>query len=259
MTAVPHCDVRGSGEVVLFLHGVGGDCRSWAPQLESFSKDYCAAAWDMPGYGTSTPLSDMTFPALAEALLRLIDDRGWARVHLVGHSMGGMVAQEFAVRHQDRLATLVLSATSPAFGNPDGDFQKQFVADRLAPLDDGQTMKDLAQGLVDGFMGDRAVPGALDAAIRCMENVPAETYRAAIHCLVTFEQRANLPLLKVPTIVLAGSEDRNAPAPMMERMAGKIPGAKYICLDGLGHLANLERPEEFDTALRDFLEQARGG
>lgn len=259
MNVIPHCETRGQGDVVLFLHGVGGGHESWAPQLDTFSGNFCAAAWDMPGYGQSAPLGGMTFPALADSLLRLLDDRGWDRVHLVGHSMGGMVAQELAAGHQDRLASLVLSATSPAFGNPDGDFQKKFVADRLAPLDAGQTMKDLAQGLVDGFMGAAADPAALDAAIACMKAVPEQTYRDAIHCLVTFEQRANLPKLRVPTLVIAGAEDRNAPAPMMERMASKISGATYVCLEGAGHLANLEQPDVFDGHLNDFLDQAKGG
>ena len=255
----PHCVTRGDGPVVLFLHGVGGDHQSWAPQLETFSQRYCAAAWDMPGYGDSPPLPHMTFAALADSLRALLDHHGWEKVHLVGHSMGGMVAQQFAEAAQDRLGSLTLSATSPAFGSPDGDFQKKFVSDRLAPLDAGQSMRDLAQGLVDGFMGPDAEPGALEAAIRCMERVPEATYRAAIQCLVTFEQRANLPRIRVPTLVLAGGEDRNAPAPMMEKMASKITGARYICFAGAGHLANLEQPRAFDAALMEFIDEARGG
>jgi 3-oxoadipate enol-lactonase len=86
-----------------------------------------------------------------------------------------------------------------------------------------------------------------------MADVPAETYRAAVECIVTFEQRANLANINVPTLVLAGETDTNAPAPMMEKMAAKIPGARYVCLPELGHLANLEDPQAFDAALNDFL------
>lgn len=255
----PHCVTRGEGPVVLLLHGIGGGRESWAPQMDTVSARYCAAAWDMPGYGESPPLAEMTFDGLADSLLDLLDERGWKDVHLVGHSMGGMVAQQFAATHQDRLMSLTLSATSPAFGNPDGDFQKTFVSERLAPLDNGGSMRDLAQGLVDGFMGADAAPGALEAAIRCMERVPEPTYRAAIKCLVTFEQRANLPQIRVPTLVLAGGADRNAPAPMMEKMASKIPGARYVRFDGAGHLANMEQPRVFDAALMEFIDEVRGG
>ena len=90
-------------------------------------------------------------------------------------------------------------------------------------------------------------------------NVPAATYRAAVECIVTFEQRASLPNIRVPTLVVAGERDRNAPAPMMEKMASKIPGATYVCIAGAGHLANMERPDAFDRVLLDFLASVTGG
>lgn len=250
---VPDCVIEGQGEVILFLHGVGGGAESWRPQLDTFSDRFCTAAWNMPGYGAGGLAGGMSFPALAGGLLTLLDARGWDRVHLVGHSMGGMVAQEFAVSHQDRLHSLTLSATSPAFGRPDGEFQKKFIEARLAPLAAGATMADLGDELVDTMMSPQADPDGRQRARDCMAAVPAETYRAAVECIVTFEQRANLPHIGVPTLVVAGETDSNAPAPMMEKMAAKIPGARYVCLTGLGHLANLEDPAVFDAALSDFL------
>jgi len=252
--AVPDCIHKGTGDVILFLHGVGGGAYSWMPQINSFSMKYTAAAWDMPGYGKSALSGGMTFPDLADGLLALLDDNEWEQVHLVGHSMGGMVAQEFAVDHQDRLKSLTLSATSPAFGRPDGDFQKKFVEARLAPLADGATMADLATELVETMMSADADPNGRQLAHDCMANVPAETYRAAVECIVTFEQRENLPKIAVPTMVLAGETDTNAPAPMMEKMAAKIPQSTYVCLPELGHLANLEDPQAFDAALSAFLD-----
>jgi len=254
MSAVPDCIGKGRGDVVLFLHGVGGGAQSWYPQINSFALKYQAAAWNMPGYGKSILSGGMSFPSLAAALLALLDDRSWAKVHLVGHSMGGMVAQEFALDHQDRLHSLTLSATSPAFGRPDGDFQKKFIDARLAPLAAGGTMADLARELVETMMSDEADPNGRQLAYDCMANVPENTYRAAVECIVSFEQRANLPNIRVPTLVLAGETDTNAPAPMMEKMAAKIPGARFVCLPELGHLANLEDPLAFDAALSAFLE-----
>ena len=253
MSAIPHHIVKGSGETVLFLHGVGGGAHSWDRQIDGFSARFKAAAWDMPGYGESPLNGGMTFPQLADALLALLDSQGWRKVHLVGHSMGGMVAQEFAVAHQDRLHSLTLSATSPAFGNPDGDFQKKFVAARLAPLAAGKTMADLAVDLVETMMSDDADPDGRILAQKCMADVPAATYRAAVECIVTFEQRANLANIRVPTLAIAGEDDTNAPAAMMEKMAAKIPVCRYICLPKLGHLANLEDPAAYDAALGEFL------
>jgi pimeloyl-ACP methyl ester carboxylesterase len=125
----------------MFLHGIGGGALGFKHQLEVFARaGFRAVAWDMPGYGRSDPLEDMTFPALADAMLWLVDQLSVDTVHAVGHSIGGMVVQEFACHHQSRLASMVLAQTSPAFGNPSGDFQKKFVADRLKPLQeiDGQ-------------------------------------------------------------------------------------------------------------------------
>jgi 3-oxoadipate enol-lactonase len=88
-----------------------------------------------------------------------------------------------------------------------------------------------------------------------MAAVPASTYRAAVRCLVGFDERANLAHIRVPVLCLAAEHDRNAPAAMMARMAGKIPGARYVCLPGLGHLLNLEGPGAFDAAVLDFIRE----
>ena len=85
-----------------------------------------------------------------------------------------------------------------------------------------------------------------------MSAVPADTYRAAVRCLVGFDERANLPKIGVPVLCLAGEKDPNAPAAVVERMAGKIPGARYVCLPGVGHLPNLEAPAAFDAAILIF-------
>ena len=259
MTGVPDCAVAGDGEVLLFLHGVGGGARCWEPQLAHYSDRYLAAAWDMPGYGNSVLNGRMTFPLLSDALLALFDARGWERAHLVGHSMGGMVAQEFAADHQDRLHSLALSGTSPAFGRPDGEFQKKFVADRLAPLAAGASMEDLARELVRDMMSPDADPDGRAIAYACMAEVSPDAYRAAIECIVGFDRRADLARIRVPALALAGGEDVNAPAAMMEKMAARIPSCRYVCLEGLGHLANLEDPAAFNRELDSFLETATTG
>ena len=256
MTPVHHVEA-GDGEPLVFLHGVGGDAASWAPQIAAFSGAFRAIAWDMPGYGLSPSLVRMTFPALAGSLLELLDRLGLERVHLVGHSIGGMVAQEFAALWPERVAALVLSATSPAFGRPDGDFQKRFVEARIAPLDNGKTMADLADEMVATMMGPAADPGGAAIARRSMAGVPEATYRAAIACLVTFDRRDALASYTMPVLVLAGEADSNASAPMMEKMAGRIPDADYVCMKGTGHLGNLENPAAFNAAVGSFLRKQK--
>jgi 3-oxoadipate enol-lactonase len=244
---------RGQGPALLFLHGIGGDAACWRPQLEAFSDCYRALAWNMPGYGGSASLPEMTFPALAEALLRLLDRLDIARVHLVGHSMGGMVAQEFAATRPDRLRSLVLVATSAAFGRADGDWQREFLASRFGPLDQGRSMADLASEIVAGLVGEAPDPVGVAQAIRSMAEVPEATYRAALRCLLTFDRRDALGRIEVPTLLLAGERDQTAPSAVVERMAARIPQARFLVLPRAGHLANLEQPLLFNWALRDFL------
>ncbi|MEA2873755.1 MAG: 3-oxoadipate enol-lactonase [Hyphomicrobiales bacterium] len=244
---------------VVFLHGIGGGARSFAPQIASFAgAGYHPVALDLMGYGTREPVEAMSFEALAEDVEFAISESGLERPVLVGHSMGGMVVQTMLRRRPDDYAAAVLSCTSPAFGNPAGDFQKKFVADRLAPLDAGRTMADVAPGAADNVMAPNPDPAGRALFIEQYAAVPEATYRAAVKCLVTFDERANLPNISIPILCLAAELDRNAPPPVLEKMAGKIPGAYYLCLSGLGHMPNLEAPAAFDRAIFNFLTHALG-
>jgi len=254
LSALPACVERGRGaRTLVFLHGIGADHRAFDGQLESFSAENRAIAWDMPGYGESPPLEPMTFPALADSLVALLDARSIERAVVVGHSMGGMVAQELVARMPDRVAALVLVATTAAFGGAGGEWQKKFLADRLKPLEGGKTPAEIAPALVRGLVGEGADPRGVERAIACMSALSPTTYRAALHCLVTFDRRESLGAIRCPTLVLAGERDRVASPAVVERLARAIPDAEYRLLPGVGHLANLERPALFDGALREFL------
>jgi pimeloyl-ACP methyl ester carboxylesterase len=102
-------------------------------------------------------------------------------------------------------------------------------------------------------MGPVADPQNRALLVEVMGAISPRTYRAAVQCLVGFDERANLGHIRVPVLCLVGSLDRNAPPAVMERMAGKIPGARYACLDGLGHMPNLEAPQRYDAAIIEFL------
>jgi 3-oxoadipate enol-lactonase len=248
-----------SGLAVVFLHGIGGAAGIWANQLAGFTAaGFHPLPLDLPGYGARPPVEAMDFDGLAADLERAITSHGLDRPVLVGHSMGGMIAQTALRRRPDRYRAAVLAGTSPAFGNPAGTFQQQFIADRLAPLDAGRTMAELAEAMVDGMVGPQPDPAGRQLAIATFAATPEATYRAAVRCLTGFDERANLGAIRVPVLCLAGSHDRNAPPAMMERMAARIPGARYVCLDGVGHLPNVEAPGAFDRAVLAFLRAAIG-
>jgi len=274
---IPSFTVLGGGPTVLMLHGIGGGHLAFAPQVESLaSAGYRAVAWDMPGYGRSAPIEPYTFKGLARSCITLIEallagdeDRrravsgperaggaqrsGPPGITLLGHSMGGMVAQEVVARRPELVSRLILCGTSASFGKPDGDWQRDFIAQRTAPLDAGQSMSDLAEVLVPQMVGPGSLPEGVRLATHCMGQVPGSTYRRALEALVTFDRRANLSQIHVPTLLLAGEHDRNAPSGVMKKMAAVIAGSTFLEMPGVGHLQNLEAPDEFDALVLNFL------
>ena len=252
--ATPRWRESGEGDrAVVLLHGIGGGAGLWAPTLPSLT-GYRVLAWDMPGYGASAPFAEPGFPALAAALARMLDAAEVGRADLVGHSIGGMVALEFALTWPDRVRSLVLYASPPAFGGRNPAFRDAFLAARLAPLEAGRSMAEVAEALIPGLLGEDPDPAALPAALASMAAVPPAAYRATLATLVGFDRRAALERLEVPTLVLVGEADPMAPFPVMHGMADAIPGAQFAVLAYAGHLAHLERPHDFNAVLGNFLD-----
>ena len=241
---------------LVFLHGIGGAARAWRGQLDAFGGRYRAVAWDMPGYGGSASLPSVGIAELADALQDFLQQVGAIKPVLVGHSIGGMIVQQLLTNEPAIAHAVVLAQTSPAFGKPDGDWQKEFIDARLGPLDRGETMASLAPKLVADLIGDHADPDGLMLARDCMASVPEASYRAAMRSMLGFDLRKSLGQIGVPALVIAGTKDRNAPAPMVKKMASFIPNATYVELEGVGHLAALEQPAEFNAILDDFLRTA---
>lgn len=226
------------------VHGIGGAC--WGP----FKADL---PWFLPGYGGTRMLAETSFAAWAQALAAALDARGLGQVDLLGHSIGGMVAQEFALTYPERVRRLVLYATTPAFGGRDPAFAQQFLADRLAPLQAGKTMRELGEQSIAGMLGATASDAARAEVVEAMASTPPEAYIATVTTLTSFNRIAELPRIACPTLLLAGERDPLAPVKTMQRMADAIPDARLAVLPQGGHLAHLEYPAEFAAAVRGFL------
>jgi pimeloyl-ACP methyl ester carboxylesterase len=229
------------------IHGIGGAC--WG----GFRADL---PWFLPGYGGTPMLAETSFAGWAQALRAAMDAAGIERADILGHSIGGMVAQEFALTFPERLRRLVLYATTPAFGGNDPGFARQFLADRLSPLQAGVSMADLARQSMTAMLGPTASPAALAEVITAMASTPPEAYRTTVTCLTTFDRRADLPRIAAPTLLLAGERDPLAPPRTMQRMAEAMPDAHLVVLPGAGHLAHLEVPVTFAAAVHAFLDES---
>ena len=243
---------------MLLLHGIGGGRSIWldggSGTASALAKaGYLAVAIDLPGYGDSAGTPDMD--SLVQAVRAVAEHIGAAHTVLLGHSMGGMVAQEFAARHPLALHGLILACTSASFGKADGAWQAQFIAERLAPLEAGLGMAGVARKLVPGMVSPQAPAAALQVAMAVMARVPETTYRAALQAIACFDRRAALANIAVPTLLLAAEHDRTAPPDVMQRMATRVAGSSYLCLAGAGHIANVETPAPFNAAVLAFLQR----
>jgi 3-oxoadipate enol-lactonase len=240
---------------LLFLHGLGGGHHAWDRQLLHFATlGYPSHAWDQPGYGHTPMVEPYDLGQVSAAAKRLIDSFREPMV-LVGHSMGGFIAQETYARYPASIKALVLSFTSPGFGDRGGDFARQFIAARVGALDQGKSMPELAAELMPTMRGRKSDPGGLKHAQGIMSGIAPQTYRKAVQLLTTFDGRKKLKNIAVPTLCIAGSDDKTAPPQVVERMAKEIPGAELEVLDGCGHLGPMDQPDAFNAVLEKFLKR----
>lgn len=252
----PHIavDYAGSGELVLFIHGIGGNKSNWAGQLGVFSADYLAVAWDMRGYGESDDYDGpLDINDVCDDVNRVLDHFGATRAHIVGMSLGGMIAQEYYRRHANRVYTLTLANTNagPAVGWTPGE-REEFVTARTAPLMAGQSFRDTAPAVVETLVGNQVPEGVRAALTQSIVDLRGPSFIKALEALVQFDSTDVLPRIAVPTLLIGSREDQVTPLTDMREMAAIIPGARLVELDGR-HLSNLEQPDDFDRVLRHFL------
>ena len=243
-----------SDDCVIFLHGVGSGKEGWEAQASAtVDAGWRFVAVDAPGFG-ETPLPDQPgFEPHVESLLELIDSFKANRVVLCGHSLGGMTAQEFYAANPEKISGLVLSATSSAFGKPDGDFQKEFLRARFEPFESGITMPEFAKRFAKNLLGPSANTHDIDRIIDVMSTVSIEAYKLSMNTIVGFDRRENLQNISVPTLLISGKFDTNSPAKMMARMAERIRDSTYVELADTGHMAPIENSAAFNHHLVQFL------
>lgn len=239
--------VAGEGPLLLFLHGLGGRRQNWDAQLAFFSKQFKAAAWDARGYGESDDYEGpLQFSVFSDDVLRLLDHFKVEKTFLVGLSMGGRIARNFALHHPERVAALVLANTTPGFGSLTPQQVREFVEQRrnADPI-------ELAQRLVS----PRARPGAFDDLVASLRAVHRESYLKTLEASVAQDQAAPLERIRAPTLVVTSEDDRLYPPAIARDMVRRIPGARLALIERAGHLSNMEQPDRFNQVVLEFLLQ----
>jgi 3-oxoadipate enol-lactonase len=229
---------------VLFLHGIRGNRRNWASQIEFFSQRYRAAAWDARGYGDSEDYDGpLQFEHFAGDVLRVAEHFKAQKMHLVGLSMGGRIARNFALRAPERLHSLVLISTHPGFDTLSTEEVKRFVTERRTRTP--QTLQKL--------LGSRGSRAAYEELLDSVSRIHESSYQKTVEASAAQDRAAPVEQIRVPTLVIAGEEDTLYPPEIQREMARRIPGAEFLTFERTGHLANLEEPEKFNQAVLVFI------
>lgn len=252
----PHIAVEyeGEGPVVIFLHGIGGNRTNWRAQLPAFANHFTAAAWDARGYGDSDDYRGaLEFSDFGYDLLRVLDYFGAHKAHLVGLSMGGRIALDFWGRHPERVATLVLADTSAGQPGRSREQLREFLRIRQKPLLEGKTPRDIAPKVVQSLIGPSTPSDKVNEIIESLSALHTESYLKTLETVTMYHDFPQLNSINVPTLLIVGEEDQVATPIVMRTMAKQIAGAQFVEMPRTAHMSNIERPDEFNKIVLEFL------
>ncbi|MEU1134583.1 alpha/beta fold hydrolase [Streptomyces sp. NPDC005900] len=242
--------------VLVLLHGHPFDRSMWAPQREAFAATHRVVTPDLRGYGASSVVPGTTdFATFAEDLAGLMDHLGVERFALGGLSMGGQIVMECYRLFPERLTGLLLADTFPAAETPEGKAGRNALADRL--LAEGM------QGYADEVRDKMVAPYNKEASAqvhRMMLAAPPEGAAAALRGRAERpDYRALLTRVSVPALVVVGRDDTYTPVADAQAMHAALPDSTLSVIESAAHLPNVERPAEFNAALRNWLTRVGAG
>lgn len=242
----------GRGLPVVLLHGFANDRFLWQPQIDALKGSYRIIAPDLRGFGGSSGTDGraVSVDEYAADIERLLDHLRVGRAVVGGISLGGYVSLAFALHHPGRLSGLVLANTRAAADPPDWSPQREEMERSVQARG--------AQAVVENY-GDKPFGPGCPPAIK--ETVRAMILRQPTPGLLSGtrgmaqrpDRRPSLGAIRVPTLVIHGSEDVFTPPWEAESMHRAIPGSRLVNLPGAGHLSNLDSAEAFNAALDEFL------
>jgi pimeloyl-ACP methyl ester carboxylesterase len=245
----------GSGPALVLLHGIGSAAASFRYQLEALSAQFRVAAWDAPGYGASTRLA-IEHPGASDyaaALDAWLGALGIDRCHLVGQSLGTLIAARFAAERPGRILSLTLASIARGHGRLPPPERQRLLAQRLDDLTE-LGPHGMAAKRGPRLLGPEATEAMRRTVIEIMAGIPAEGYAQAARMLSTGDitsDLARLPAGLAVQIVVGQADVITPPAGNLE-IAAAFPSASVHVIPGAGHALYLEKPEEFNRLVSDF-------
>jgi pimeloyl-ACP methyl ester carboxylesterase len=250
---------EGDGPVVVLVHGIGSSRRTWDAMVAPLvASGHCAVRLDLRGFGDSTsPAETCAMHDFVADLVAFADELRLERFHLVGHSLGGMIAQQYALDHPARVRSLTLASTTSHSGRRANAFARLMVL--LAEHGYDAAVSDPAKREEADTILREAFPGGAPLAMlrRGMEQ-PNPSRANAWRACIEFSTKDRLGTLGCPALVTHGTADMLIPFRAGELIAQSIPGARWVVEEGAGHSLPKERPASFGEALRALLSVAQG-
>jgi len=256
---------HGEGEPLLLIMGWGGNAATWKPQIPGLAQRFRVIAFDNRGVGRSTaPADPYSIPVMAEDALGLLDALDVPRAHIFGISMGGMIAQELALRHPERLDTLVLGCTSPGGRRAVGFRELQRNIQEFEKTN-GDDVPDMAwfSDFLKRLWTDRALAMSdtnLQDFVLSLIRFPATPHglHNQAEAIARHDAYSRLRHIEHPTLVITGDKDQLIDFENSFVLARRIPNAEVRIFPGLKHAFHLEQPELVNSVIIDFIERVRG-
>ncbi len=241
----------GDGPPLVLVHGAAADGRGWQPQLDALSDEFTVVAWDEPGAGRSSDVPvDFALADYASCLAALIEALDLGPAHVAGLSWGGTVVQELYRHRPDLVATLLLVDTYAGWKGslPPKEIQARLAGAREMLAAPAEEFDPTLPGLFGGNPPADSV-ALLEAMVA---SVRPESLRTQLNVMAEADQRDLLPSIDVPTLLIWGELDVRSPLSVAHELERAIPDTELVVIPGCGHVSNLERPEEFNDAVRRF-------
>lgn len=253
-------EYAGSGQLILFLHGIGGNRRNWLAQIRAFSGNYLAAAWDGRGYGDSDDYEGaFRYADVCGDLERVLDHFQASSAIIVGLSHGGIIGQDFARRQPRRVRRLVICNSRFTVDRVN---RAEFLQLRLAPLRAGLSMDEFAASLMPKLVAENASAEARQALLESLAALHRESY---IKTLLGSADLSSQPEYadrqhwleaseaSMPIRIITSDEDKITPAALSYQAAARFPGSKIARIERAGHISNIEQEACFNSTLDEFL------
>ncbi|MFX1561818.1 MAG: alpha/beta fold hydrolase [Promethearchaeota archaeon] len=240
-----HFEEHGKGFPLLLIHGLLSDLTSWKYQIAPFSKRYHVIAIDLKGHGRSSkPTKEYRVASHADDLYIMLQDLDLNQVHLCGLSMGGMVAEVFALKYPSMVRGLVLADSAAMIAD-------QYVSERITLIGD-HDMNWFADWGVKKILR-LATPEAVEHVREMIRRVNRKDYRLAVISTAGFNIAKQISAIQKPTLIIVGEKDETTPLWHAEQLKSWIPGSRLVVMKGASHMTPVENPEEFNKLVLDFL------